>query len=130
MSRLTAQGEAFSTIAAAMYEQRFSIIRPVSTNDGRGGWTETTNTLASNVPGLFKPYAVGQEVVVAGQLKGVADGEVRLPAVFDSINLDLRETDKLVMAPLGTQPEQTLSVLSRTAFQGTWVKAAVRVLGA
>ena len=131
MGRQTAQAEAFSVMAAAMYEQRFSVVRTVSTNDGRGGVTEAPNTIASGVPGLFKPYPTGQrEVAVAGQLKGVADGDVRLPAVFNAAHLDLRETDQLVMAALGSQPQQTLHVVTPSTFQGTWIKATVRVLGA
>jgi hypothetical protein len=46
--------------------------------------------IATDIPFGFVPYDTAKEIVIAGQLKGFADGDAYLPAIFDGGALDVR----------------------------------------
>lgn len=119
----------YPTLAGAIYNDRFSVQRVSQVNDGRGGWSETWSIGGSGIPGAFVPYATGQkEIVVAGQPKGMADGDVWLPAVFNSAELDVTEKDRLIQAANGLEPERILEIVFPAPHQGILIQAAVRLI--
>lgn len=121
----------YPAIAEQVYPHRCSVKRITQADDGRGGWTETTAIPYSDIPCTFVPYRTGQkEVVIAGQPKGMADGDIWLPAVFEDAQLEVRESDHLMIEALGTEPERTFHVVFPAPHQGILIQAAVRLLGA
>lgn len=120
----------YPAIAARVYPHRCSVKRVTEVNDGKGGWTETTATPYSDIPCTFVPRGTNQrELIVAGQNKGFADGDIWLPAIHESSRLELREHDQLVIEALDNEPERTFHVIYPAPHQGILIQAAVRLVG-
>lgn len=120
----------YQGIAERVYPHRCSVKRISEVDDGKGGWTETPSTPYTNIPCTFVPRSTNQrEIVIAGQSKGMADGDIWLPAVFDDAYLDIRESDQLVIEALNNDPERTFHVIYPAPHQGIAVQAAVRLVG-
>jgi hypothetical protein len=121
----------YQAIATAVYGDRCSVVRTSESDDNRGGWSGTTSTVASGIPCTFVPRGTNQrEVVVAGQLKGYADGDVWLPAQFNTALLDVKEGDRVVIGANGTEPARTLEIIFPAPHQGIVIQAAVRFVNA
>lgn len=118
------------SLTSSAFKDRCSVKRNAEADDSKGGWSETPSTPYTSIPCAFVPYPTGQkEIVIAGQPKGMADGDVWLPAKFNSALLNVKESDQLVMAALGTEPERTFHVVFPAPHQGILIQAAVRLVG-
>jgi hypothetical protein len=119
----------YQSIASVVFGDRCSISRVAQTDDGRGGWTETWSTRTTGIPCTFVPYATGQkEIVIAGKPKGMADGDVWLPALFNNAALDVKEADRIVIAASGSEPARTLEIVFPAPHQGIQIKAVARYI--
>lgn len=113
---------------AAVFKDRCSVQRVTRLDDGRGGWVETWAATTSAIPCAFVPYPAAKEIVIAGQVKGMADGDVWLPAIFESSALDVTEKDRLLIAASGLEPERALEIIFPAPHQGILTQAAVRLV--
>lgn len=120
----------YPAIAEQVYPHRCSVKRITQVDDGKGGWTDTPSTPYSDIPCTFVPYNTAQrELIIAGQPKGLADGDIWLPAVFEDARLEIRDGDELVIAELGLEPERSFQVVYPAPHQGILIQAAVRLTG-
>lgn len=122
----------YQSIATSTYDERCSVSRVTQTDDGRGGWDESPLVvIASDIPCALVPYKTGQrEIVIAGKPKGMADGDVWLPALFNGSALDVNEADRIIIAANGSEAERTLEIIFPAPHQGIIIQAAVRLVNA
>jgi len=123
VDRLTAQGRAFSTAAAAMYTDRMIVRRQTSTSGPHGGSIPAPPTiLATNVPCRYRP-ASAQETELAGATFGSAAYYIKAPALQGSrlIEIDAR-CEVEIAARHGGVPAQVLKVVAPLANQGVAIE--------
>jgi hypothetical protein len=116
----------YQSIAELVYSDRCSVSRVTQVDDGRGHWVDTWSLIATDIPVGFVPYDTAKEIVIAGQLKGFADGDAYLPAIFDGGALDVNEADRLIIAANGAEPERALEIIFPAPHQGVLIQAVVR----
>lgn len=120
----------YPAIAGATYSDRCSVSRVTQTDDGKGGWSETWVSTTTGIPCGFVPYPAAKEIVIAGKPKGMADGDVWLPALHNGAALSVNEKDRLVIAANGAEPQRTVEIIFPASHQGIIIQAAVRLVGA
>lgn len=127
MDRLTAQGQAFSTMAEAMYTDRCTIRRRVASKAADGGNLVTDHVLAADVPCRIRPSSA-QEKEIAAATQGSTAYTVRIPAWQHEVPVDLDSSCFLdIAARDGGVEAQTLSVVAPLPSSGTQIDAvAVR----
>lgn len=124
---LTSLRARYQSIATSIYPHRCSIQRVSELDDGRGGWSESWSLVETGIACAYVPYPTGQrELVIAGQPKGMCDGDVWLPALFNSEELDVTEKDRIIIAALGSEPERILEIVFPSPHQGILIQAHVR----
>jgi hypothetical protein len=121
MDRLTAQGQAFAIIAAAMYTDRCTIRRRRSTKVGLDT-TFASEVLASNVPCRIRPSSA-YEKETAGATQGSTAYTVRMPAWDGQTPLILDSKCLLDIAARGEVEAQTLTVIAPLPSSGTKLDA-------
>jgi hypothetical protein len=122
MDRTTTQGQAFETIAGAMYDDRCTIRRRVMTKDTAGGNVPVNQILASDVPVKIRPASVS-EVEFAGATQGRSVFAVRLPAWQGETPIDLSSPCFLDIAARGEVEAHTLSVVAPLPSSGARLDA-------
>lgn len=118
----------YPTLATAYYDHLCSIVRDTESDDGRGGWTSTPSTIASDLPCTFVPRGTNQrEVIVGGKVVGMADGDIWIQATLNGSALTIKAQDRITIAALGTDPSRTYEVIYPAPHQGILFQVAVRL---
>ena len=126
MDRLTATGQAFATSAAAMYVDRCTIRRRVSTKAPDGGNLVTQQIIASDVPCRLSASSA-DERLTAGAPEGRTAYTVRMPAWQGEIPIRLDSECFLDIAARGRVEAQSLAVVAPLPSSGLKLDAvAVR----
>lgn len=111
MGRLTEQGRAFSTAAAAMYEDRCTIqVADPEVTDSLGfsaiSYVDSAVSLPCRVTGQ-----VGREVVIDGRVQSVRMYKVRVIAVrSDGTAITIAARNRLNIEPRGASTQRTLDI--------------------
>jgi len=122
MDRLTAQGHAFATSSAAMYDDRCTIRRVSKTKGADMGNKSVETILATDVPCKLSP-ASAQERQVAGATEGSTAYKVRIPFWTGSEPLQLDSACYFDIAARGRVEAQTLHVIAPLRGSGTRIDA-------
>jgi len=123
VDRLTAQGQAFSVMATAMYTDRCTIRRVSKVKGADMGNTNSETILASDVPCRLQPSSA-QEREVAGATEGSTAYTVRLPYWQNDVPVALDSTCYLdIAAREGGVEAQTLHVVAPLPGSGTKLDA-------
>lgn len=112
MSRLTAQGQAFSVSQGAMYDDRCTIRRVSKVKGSDMGSTNLETVLAANVPCRLSPSSA-QERQIAGAEEGSTAYTVRLAEWQNGAHVRIDSTCYLdIAARDGGVEAQTLHVVA------------------
>ena len=123
MDRTTFTGQAFDTMASAMYDDRATIRRRVRTKATDGGNLVADEVLASDVPIRIKP-STAQEKEIAGATEGSTAFTVRMPAWQADVPLTLDSKCFLdIAARDGGVEAQTLTVVAPLPSTGSMLDA-------
>lgn len=111
MDRSTFTGQTFETMAAAMYEDRATIKRRVSTKGPDGGNLISDQILASDVPIRIRPSSA-QEKEIAGATQGSTAYTIRIPAWQGPVPIRLDSDCFLDIAARGEVEARSLSIVA------------------
>lgn len=120
--RTTQQGQAFETIAGAMYDDRCTIRRRVTTKSSSGGNLVNDQIVAADVPVRINPSSA-QEKEIAGATQGSTAFTVRMPAWQNETPIDLSSPCFLDIAARDGVEAHTLSVVAPLPSSGAKLDA-------
>lgn len=123
MDRLTAQSQAFSTIAKAVYSDRCTIKRKVSAKSGLDT-TYTHEIVATDVPVRLRP-STAQERQVAGATQGSTAFTARIPSWQGGNVIEIDSKCFLEIAARGKVEAQILQVVAPLPSSGAGIDAVV-----
>lgn len=121
MDRLTAQSQAFATIAQAVYTDRCTIKRKVSTKSGLDT-TFTQQIVATNVPCRLRPSSA-EEKQIAQATQGSTAYTVRIPMWQGQSVIEIDSKCFLEIAARGKVEAQTLQVVAPLPSSGAGIDA-------